>query len=79
MSKIVTLRQSAPPFNGSPDEQIIERLETALAAAKSGELRSFALVGQLTGGRWLETWKYEYNGGRTIIGMPINLINNIDT
>lgn len=36
-------------LNAQPDQDVVEVLEEALAKARSGELRSVAIVGTLTG------------------------------
>lgn len=49
MSDVVSLRAA----ESVADPDVIESLERALEMARSGELRSVAIVGDLTGGRTL--------------------------
>lgn len=44
------------PATAKPDPDVIEALEEALALAKSGELRTVALVGELAGLRTFTTF-----------------------
>lgn len=45
MTDIVNLR----PMTAEPDPDVVETLENALEMARSGQLRSITLVGQVTG------------------------------
>jgi hypothetical protein len=53
---VTILREDRPPITEEPNQQLIGYLETALAAAKSGEMRAMCLVGLLTNDRNLMTW-----------------------
>jgi hypothetical protein len=53
---VTVLREDRPPITGEPNQQLIGYLETALASAKSGEMRAVFLVGLLTNDRDLWSW-----------------------
>ncbi|MGB0855388.1 MAG: hypothetical protein ACPGSI_18975 [Pikeienuella sp.] len=52
MTEVVKLKNA----NENPDEDVVRELENALRLAKSGDLRSVALVGTLTGGENLTAY-----------------------
>ncbi|QDP48378.1 MAG: hypothetical protein Tp118SUR00d2C21406231_72 [Prokaryotic dsDNA virus sp.] len=52
MAKVSKLQD----VTSAPNLSVIEELEVALDMAKSGELRSFAMVGALKGGRTYTTF-----------------------